>query len=280
MPASRAKGKRRGGKSPSGCLILILGALLVGLSVYFLGQSRKPSDEIVLLTWNVRGYPEKEAVSRRWFHDTLLRLGPGVACVQEIASQERVDAFLSGESLFTRAAFIDSTDSQDNAIFVQAKVGLRDLPDPEGFQHPPQAVYLYSRGFDATLVTVHLSWKNLEWREKEKQLLKDAVQEMRKIDPDVIVAGDFNTPENEIRDLADFLGLEVMAPLAQDGVGTTHAGNRYDYFLISKDLADEEALWSHIERFIGNDLDTARKVSDHLPVIARFRVDEKFRDRR
>ena len=65
----------------------------------------------------------------------------------------------------------------------------------------------------------------------------------------------------------------------QDGIGTTHAGNRYDHFLISQDLADEEAMTCRIEVYSGDDLTIAEKVSDHLPVVAWFRTDEGFRDR-
>jgi hypothetical protein len=61
-------------------------------------------------------------------------------------------------------------------------------------------------------------------------------------DPDVIIAGDFNTKEKEIEELAKEIGMRVMISEDQDGVGTTHAGKRYDHFLISPDLADEEGV--------------------------------------
>ena len=83
-----------------------------------------------------------------------------------------------------------------------------------------------------------------------------------------------------IQELAQSIGMKVMIPAGQDGVGTTHAGHRYDHFLISPDLANEEAVGCHIRTFTGGELDTAKKVSDHLPVLAEFRTDSKFKDRR
>ena len=67
-------------------------------------------------------------------------------------------------------------------------------------------------------------------------------------------------------------------PKGQEGVGTTHANNRYDHFLISPDLAKEEAVSCRIQTFEGEDLETAKRVSDHLPVVAVFDTDEDFGD--
>jgi endonuclease/exonuclease/phosphatase family metal-dependent hydrolase len=157
---------------------------------------------------------------------------------------------------------------------------MKDLPDPQGFQHPAQAAYVWSGGFDAVVVTVHLSWTDTAMREKEKQALKGVVSEALKTDPDVLVVGDFNTKEDGIQELAQATGLVVMVPAGQDGVGTTYAGNRYDHFLVSPDLASEEAVGAHIETFAGDDLAAAKETSDHMPVTTRFRTDERFRDKK
>ena len=69
------------------------------------------------MTWNLRGYPEKDPVAREWFDREIQKLAPDVFCVQEIANQRDVDTFLSTERSFTRYAFHDSGDGQDNAIF-------------------------------------------------------------------------------------------------------------------------------------------------------------------
>ena len=98
-------------------------------------------------------------------------------------------------------------------------------------------------------------------------------------DPDLIICGDFNTTEQGIQELAEAIGMVVMVPAGQDGIGTTHANNRYDHFLVSPDLANEEAVSCKIQTFTGDDLETAKRVSDHLPVLAQFRTDNLYRDR-
>ena len=129
------------------------------------------------------------------------------------------------------------------------------------------------------MVTVHLSWTDAAMREEEKTLLKGVVTDALARDPDVMIVGDFNTTEQGIQALAQSIGMVVMVPSGQDGVGTTHAGSRYDHFLISQDLADEEALTCRIQTYWGADLEMAKQVSDHLPVVAWFRTDERSKDR-
>jgi len=100
------------------------------------------------------------------------------------------------------------------------------------------------------------------------------------IDPDVIITCDFNTKEQGIQELAESIGMIVMVPWSQEGVGTTHAGNRYDHFLISPDLANEEAISAQIKTYTDDALTIAKRVSDHLPVIAYFKADLIYRDKR
>ena len=259
-------------------LILIAVAVL-GFASYAGADSGDSNDELVIVSWNIRGYPEKQQEHRTWFSKQLTRLSPDVICVQEIANRERITSFLSTEEGFSQVAFLNSSDGQDNAIFASAPVTIKDIPDPSGFQHPVQAAYVSYKGFDAVIITVHLSWTNVAMREKEKVALAKVVSEMKKLDPDVMIVGDFNTKEKGIQALAKATGLIVMIPHGQDGVGTTHANNRYDHFLVTPDLAAEEAVSCRIETYSGDDLTRARKTSDHLPVIARFRTDEKFMDR-
>ena len=238
-----------------------------------------PSSGIVIATWNVRGYPEKRAEDGAWFTNTLSKLNPDIVCIQEIANQDRIDTFASSEVGYSLAAFEDSSDGQDNAIFATVSVDMLDIPDPTGFQHPVQAAYVARDGFDAVIVTVHLSWTDTTLREQEKAALKGVVTQMLMRDPDLIINGDFNTTEQGIQELADGIGMVVMVPAGQDGVGTTHANNRYDHFLVSPDLANEEAVSCRIETFAGEDLIIAKRVSDHLPVVATFSTSNQFRDR-
>ena len=238
------------------------------------------NDHLIIVTWNIRGYPESKPEYTAWLHKQIADAKADVLCVQEIANQGKVNTFMADDTRLKHVAFRESPDGQDNAIFTDDRVGLRDLPDPEGFQHPAQAAYIWYKGFDAVVITVHLSWTDEAKRAKEKALLKSVVESALKIDPDVIVCGDFNTTEADIRALAASLGLTVMASPGQEGVGTTQAGKRYDWFLVSPDLATEEAETCRIITFAGDDLEVAKKVSDHLPVMATFKTDGKFRDRK
>jgi endonuclease/exonuclease/phosphatase (EEP) superfamily protein YafD len=165
------------------------------------------SDHLIVMTWNIRGYPESTPEYTAWLPKQVADAKADVLCVQEIANQSKVNAFIADDWRLKHVAFRESADGQDNAIFGDDRVGLADTPDPEGFQHPAQAAYIWYRGFDAVLITVHLSWTNEAKREQEKALLKKVVESAIQIDPDVIVCGDFNTTAADIETLVVSLGL-------------------------------------------------------------------------
>lgn len=252
--------------------ILIILLVLLGVSITF------AESDITILTWNIRGYPEKKEGRRNWFSEQLQKIDPDLICVQEIKNKQVVEEFLQKEG-FAKYAFKDRpSDGKDNAIFANEYVQIRDIADPQGFQHLAQAAYVRSNGFDAVIITVHLSCLDKDKRNQEKELLGKVVSDMLRIDPDVLICGDFNIKEKEIEELSAHLGMEVMEPENQEGVGTMHTGNRYDYFLISPDLVSEEAQTCHIEVFGESELAIAKQVSDHLPVIAYFSNALEFSD--
>ncbi len=262
-------------------IVTVLFLSLVVISAGFTAFAVTPDGDLSLETWNVRGYPEKTPGIASWFSGELAKIAPGVLCVQEIANQADVNTFLNRERTFTLAAFDDSSDGMDNAIFFSQGIQIVDIPDPQGFQHPAQAVYFRYRGLDAVLITVHLSWSDSARRMKERELLVGTVKRAFQVDPDVIIAGDFNTTGktgDTISSLATLLGLSILTS-DNANVGTTYAGSLYDFILVSPDLYDEEALGtSHIVVFGDGQVDVARRVSDHRPVIAWFRTDERYAD--
>jgi endonuclease/exonuclease/phosphatase family metal-dependent hydrolase len=278
----RRGNKRVKGRSEMKQVVLGMVFVLVVLATGLVAAA-DPSGGILLLgTWNLRGYPETAPDRAQWFTTTLSDIGPDILCVQEIANQDRVDIFLAVEG-FATAAFQDSSDGMDNAIFFANGIYVEDMPDPERFQHPAQEAYFRYRGLDAVLITVHLSWSDTAKRAAERQLLVGVVNSALERDPDVIVAGDFNTtgtPGDTISGLAAELGLEVLIPNNMGRVGTTYASDihTYDYVLVSPDLYNEEALGSHICVFTHDDAQIARAVSDHRPVIAAFCTDLRYRD--
>lgn len=253
---------------------------LVLLGTVFTALADSTNEVLVLGTWNVRGYPETTSERRVWFSEELQAMGVHVLCVQEIANQDRVDIFISTEEGFTQAAFKDLPSSRfDNAVFFPPEIHIVDVADPPGFQHPAQAVYFRYQGLDAMLITVHLAWTDKEQRAKERELLINVVRRALEVDPDVIIAGDFNTteePGDTIFGLANSLGLTILMP-DNRAIGTTHAGNTYDYILVSPDLYNEEAL--HDCRIVVfKDEQIASEVSDHRPVIASFQTDLAYSD--
>jgi len=191
-----------------------------------------------------------------------------------------VNKFLAHEPGFDKAAFQDvRADGKDNVIFFAPDVQMIDLADPPGFLHRAQAAYFRYQGFDAVIITIHLAWTDKEQRAKERELLTNVVRQALEADPDVIIAGDFNTteePGDTILGLANALGLEILMP-ENTTIDTTYAGNNYDYILVSPDLFNEEAL-NDCRIVVFDDEQIASKVSDHRPVIAGFRTDLAYSD--
>jgi len=276
--------------------------LLIGLVVgYVVGRSQSPPAKslnrqpsanrpvaaavaqqdacLSVATWNIRGYPERLEADTAWFHEQLQKLGTEVLCIQEVANGQRLADMLASPASFTHHVFGDSGSGQDNAILAARDVVLEELESPDGFQHPAQAAFVGYHGFDAVVMTVHLTWEPEVRRLDEMRLLEPLVRDMLKIDPDVMIVGDFNLRAEEARSLAERLGMSVLLGSNQAAVGTLYSGNSYDYFLISPDLAAEEAQGATVVVFDGADLEIARRVSDHMPVLAFFACDERFRDR-
>jgi|GEM_PF-853606 len=231
------------------------------------------ADGFSVMTWNVRGYPESTSDRRAWFSSVLDEYEPDILCVQEIANADRVAAFLVNESLYVEAAFLDSGDGQDNAVFFSSAFEyVLDAADPNGFFHPAQLAFFQRNGFDAHVLTVHLAWTDTAQRAAERLRLADVTAALLEIDPDLIVAGDFNTTGSAgdtIEELADAAGLVVVYPV--NSAGTTCSEARYDYILVSPSI---QAGWSPSAAVITfADEDMACAVSDHRPVLAWFGKD-------
>jgi endonuclease/exonuclease/phosphatase family metal-dependent hydrolase len=97
---------------------------------------------------------------------------------------------------------------------------------------------------DAVIITGHLTWSDRNQRAKERRLLACVAKKALEIDPDVIVAGDFNTtgaPGDTIEELATAAGLRVLLDGTADKLPTTYSGNYYDYILVAPDLYSEES---------------------------------------
>jgi endonuclease/exonuclease/phosphatase family metal-dependent hydrolase len=233
---------------------------------------------VSVATWNIRGYPERLEGDTAWFHRQLQKLGAEVLCIQEVANGQRLAQLMANEPSFTEAAYSDAGTGQDNAILAVPAITMKDLDAPSGFQHPVEIAFAAYQGFDAVIMTVHLAWDDSR-RLDEMHRLEPLVCDMLNIDPDVMLVGDFNLPPEQAESLAQRLGMVVLTASNQSAVGTMYSGSSYDYFFLSPDLATEEAQGASIVTFSGSDLEIARRVSDHMPLLAFFACDERFRDR-
>jgi len=238
--------------------------------------------DLVLMTWNVEHYyvdSETEEM-RSWFSQVLKELNPAILFIQEIANDEKIAHFKDAEEAYPIAVFTNTGSGTDNAIFFHQDITVEDLPDPvrdstseTSFRHPPQIARFTHDGVSAVVISVHLTWGDdaRTERGKERQHLVNRVRDLRDDGyQEFIVAGDFNTTEakgDTIQDLADDLELQVLRHEGQDAVGTTYDSddvNKYDYFLVSPGIGNR-AVSSCIVIF--NDLEMAKDVADHRPVL-------------
>ena len=250
--------------------IAVVGILLACLLGPALLTHGDATDSFSLMTWNVRGYPEAAYGESAWFSRVIAAHSAEILCIQEIANDERVDAFLANEEGYYEAAFLDSSDAQDNAIFFRSGfASVEDVSDPEGFIHPAQLAYFQYGNFDAHVLTVHLSYTDVPRRMAERLFLESIAATLLQRDPDLIVAGDFNTTGaygDDIESLAADMGLEVIYP--KNSVGTTYAHSYYDWILVSPSITAAWCICAEV--IIFTEEWRASHVSDHRPVVARF----------
>jgi hypothetical protein len=222
-----------------------------------------------VMTWNVRGYPETTAARREWFSDVIAAYPADILCVQEIASEVRVRAFLADEVGYHESAFLDSSDARDNAIFFVQGVLDADVADPQGFRPPVQVAYVDIDGFTAHVMTVNLVWTNQRQRNTERQLLGIVAEDLLDRDGDLIVAGSLDTTAaagETIERLADAMGLEVLHP--ENGIGAAFDGSQRGWILVSPSVASTMCICTEIIALAHPQLTPA--VADRYLVRARF----------
>ncbi|MCK5245775.1 PKD domain-containing protein, partial [Candidatus Bipolaricaulota bacterium] len=204
-----------------------------------------------LMTWNVRGYPENSSYPERrvWFTSTIAGLDADILCIQEINGTAQ--DFIQRE--YVTSGFLnDTSDSMDNAVFFSSDVTASDWPDPSGFQHPAQSAFFEISGLSGYVITFHFAWTDTTQRANERVLLATVVSDYLALDPDLIIAGDFNTTGasgDSIGELVRDTGLVWIEPVNYDSVGTTYSGKRYDHILVSPSVADAWDILATIVTF-------------------------------
>lgn len=266
-----------------GRLVVLVASLTLILTQGF-GQG---SADLVIVTWNVQWSRQDSAA---WLRGRLAEFDADVLCLQEIAKTAASRLRLQSLGFALRAPK-EYKAGDENALFARhaVSIALVPVPGPEQFAHPPEVVYLTSRGLDASIIVVHLKAgndvKDRTKREEEIGQLVQLVVGRLRADPDVMIVGDFNAEGGEAERLVDKLeagtrtgggSQEWILEPVDAPQGTTRGGHTYDYFLLSPDLAEEEAVGFSVG-LSGNAMNWA--ASDHRPVIGRFRTDAQFQDR-
>lgn len=254
----------------TGRVLSVVLTILVAITV----AASSTSGEIRLMTWNVRGYPEDTAAERTLFSSTLTAYSPDILCIQEIANIDSVNTFKRTEIAYGSAAFTDSDDPLDTAIFARSNVSLSDMSDPTGFRHPAQLAYFSasvgSTPLVAYVLTVQLSYEDDARRAQERRTLAAWALPYIASGLNVIVAGDFNPqggPNDTIDSLAQTLGMTVVKP-SLGGSATTYAGSALDWILVSPSLVSAWCITVQI--ITPSDAALGEAISNHRPVLASF----------
>jgi uncharacterized protein (TIGR03437 family) len=189
-------------------------------------RSPVPEHWLALLTWNIQvGGTSATGASARppMVRDALHAANSGtyqVLAAQEIPSDDSVgvlQSLLPGGSSRWTTAFVDTTDTMDNAISAANGVVIRDLfvlattserdnsgrvrSDPARAVHPPLVAQLQAGDFDFTLISLHLTFADGDTAESARELRTildylDWYFGQPGHDPDVVLCGDFNMPSD------------------------------------------------------------------------------------
>lgn len=136
-----------------------------------------------------------------------------------------------------------------------------------------------SVGFDFLLAGYHARWAHGNKGEIKEEVsrLEEVFQEMGRSRPneaDLIIAGDFNLVPIEIQEALNFAPgtIAIGSTLNSKGAITR---NIYDHILVHNKSATQEMVDSptvlDVTSFASNGKEFYSKVSDHLPVVARFK---------
>lgn len=268
-------------------------------SLLLLWAAGAQASDFALVSWNVQTFgkvkPARQVLCQEAY-EAVISSSVLVLAIQEIANErgEKIfqDLLPGGPGAWT-ASFVDTPDSQDNALFFRSdrvsapRAGFLDAKA----QHPIRWAHVRVDDFDFTLVIVHLTFKKGDARAAKAELgalldwLADYLEDPKN-DPDIIVAGDFNLPseagkmhsrraeeakwmsiESVIREHGRLaqgpnrLSVLIDEPTSRDKSGPV---NNYDHFLVSQDVFEE---FLSAER---GPIGIAR-ASDHYPIISWFR---------
>lgn len=153
-------------------------------------------------------------------------------------------------------------------------LGEIETPAGEPFgREPLLAVGRSSGGFDFALLVVHITWGDgEEERIDEVRAMAEYVEQARRVDPDVILAGDMNLNANDAEGIAWLTHNANLITTTEPTPPTkVDSENTYDHILIDPSATTEYSGAHGVDLFdlflFPNDAAGAsRAVSDHRPV--------------
>lgn len=246
-----------------------------------------PQDVLGLVSWNIQiggtstnstaeRPPQVEKALGEIFDGTYQLLA-----AQEISSSAgstKLLDLLPGPATDWNASFTDTTTTMDNGFWFRSSASVvaddvilhtatrdsknRIVTDKTVANFPPRIGHFKVGSFDFTLITIHLTFASGDTEESKRELenildFLDAYFYTAGHDPDVIIAGDFNTPSalsgqtgknnitiDSILD-QDFrfqsgerrFAVTVHEPTSRNSTGA--AVNNYDHFILSADCLEE-----------------------------------------
>lgn len=271
-------------------VLLLLGALLwVGLWIYNRRSvprpvaTTQPTSSIRIATWNLRKFSERARPDLVAIASLIKSSKFDIVAIQEVQQQGQAVQRLRRQlnEPWRHVISPPAGDGERFAFLYRGDVmelveepGFIQSPDLSVFARTPYAGHFRAGGFDFMLITVHLSWGDVDRRRRETQALAQFAYTLAAGGPekDIIVLGDFN----EQRSRGFLSAFEAQGWKRLNHRPTNLSSTEvYDNLLIDPRYTREYFGQSGLvlfdeELFPNDDKRAADDVSDHRPVWADF----------
>ncbi len=254
----------------------------------------EPDGSYTIATWNIQNFPAATATPM-WVRQVVERHRWDVIAIQEIENDAAFEALVAALPDYEGVLSFDNRAFMRNAILYRRdRVRLGEVDrifasDGYAFPRDPLTAEIAFLDGDAVVFDFRLVVLHLKARIEEESRLRrvDAIEKLDGwvrsttadgADPDVVLAGDFNDEvddpagENVFGPFLDGPYRVLTQPLAGEEVSLVRFGALIDHIIISNDAVAEYGdgttevvdLRSEVLNYLDN-------VSDHLPVVSRFR---------
>lgn len=263
--------------------------------------SRRIDENVLIATWNVRHFSEKKSWrALKYMADIIERFD--IIAIQEIKSDLRgiskLQQLLPGKY---RMLVSDVTGNTERFAFLYdertvestglvAEIGLDlDTETHEGFQihRVPYCVSFRAGRFDFTVVSVHIFQSDLDFREREIDVLARLLtklsnkQRSKVVDRDFFVVGDFNIEKDGDRFFAALESNGFMMPEGMDSLTTNfNRSGTYDKIAwVDRPGFEFSGRMNVVPYYKAvyqdrNPPGGRSEISDHLPLWAEFNINK------